>query len=397
MGEVLIRAENVGKIFCRDFKRSLYYGLRDSLGEVHPVFHRKEDASGTPKLRKDEFWANQGINFELRRGECLGLIGHNGAGKTTLLKMLNGLIKPDTGRIEMNGRVGALIALGAGFTPLLTARENIYLNGSILGMSQQAIRERFDEIVAFAEIEDFVDAPLQNFSSGMQVRLGFAIATILEPDVLLLDEVLAVGDRQFRNKSLLKISEYLKRSAVIFVSHQENQVRRICDRLLWLDRGTIREQGITDEVMPRFLEAAQQQSKRIGPQHHDTIAGITLTDTPETGQVGNDLRFGFRVSVNQPLRIDTLQINFFQNGDIVAQCLMPLEHESSPSAPLRVEATLKQLRLSPGDYEAEIMLTLDGRKVVCLLWHNAFSVKILGDTPIHAPYLLEGVATTADR
>ena len=168
----LVRVEGVSKIFCRSLKRSLHYGLMDSLSDILPVGKRKYDESGEPILRKEEFWAVKDISFELRRGECLGLIGRNGAGKTTLLKMLNGLIKPDKGRIEMRGRVGALIALGAGFNPILTGRENIYVNGSILGISQIEIEDKIDEIIDFSEIREFIDSPVQSYSSGMAVQPG---------------------------------------------------------------------------------------------------------------------------------------------------------------------------------------------------------------------------------
>ena len=185
--EVLVRIENVGKIFCRDLKKSLFYGLKDSVRDL--TVQRKGSASSASErpLRKGEFWANRGISFELRRGECIGLIGHNGAGKTTLLKMLNGLIKPDTGRIEMRGRLSALIALGAGFNPILTGRENIYINGSVLGFSTKEIDNKIDEIIDFAEIREFIDAPVQTYSSGKQVRLGFAVASTMDPDILIID------------------------------------------------------------------------------------------------------------------------------------------------------------------------------------------------------------------
>ena len=168
-------------------------------------------------LRTKEFWAVNNVSFELKRGECLGLIGRNGAGKTTLLKMLNGLIKPDAGRIEMRGRVGALIALGAGFNPILTGRENIYVNGSVLGLTKKEIGAKLDEIVDFAEIGDFIDTPVQNYSSGMAVRLGFAVASSIRPDVLLIDEVLAVGDISFVLRCLNRVSELLPTTAVVFV------------------------------------------------------------------------------------------------------------------------------------------------------------------------------------
>jgi len=166
-GDVLVQAAGVRKKFCRSFKRSLWYGLQDMASEV---LGRQ---AGHECLRPDEFWAVDDVSFELRRGECLGLIGHNGAGKTTLLKMLNGLIRPDQGRISMRGRVGALIALGAGFNPILTGRENIYVNGSVLGLTKAEIDAQIDEIIDVAEMRDFIDAPVQSYSSGMAVRLGF--------------------------------------------------------------------------------------------------------------------------------------------------------------------------------------------------------------------------------
>jgi lipopolysaccharide transport system ATP-binding protein len=190
-----------------------------------------------PHLRPDEFWAVQDISFELKRGECLGLIGHNGAGKSTLLKVLNGLIPPDTGRITMRGRVAALIELNAGFNPILSGRENIFNQATLLGFTRQETLARFDEIVDFAEIGDFLDMPVQNYSSGMKVRLGFAVAAQMEPDVLLIDEVLAVGDVGFRAKCIARMGEMLQNSAFIFVSHSMPQVGRICTSVLHLDRG----------------------------------------------------------------------------------------------------------------------------------------------------------------
>lgn len=259
--EPLIRVQGVSKKFCRSLKRSLWYGLCDIAGELS-LFGRRDIAGGRSSviadeaqssisripcsfelsvgdkdLRDGEFWAVNDVSFELRRGECIGLIGRNGAGKTTLLKMLNGLIKPDTGRIEMNGRVGALIALGAGFNPILTGRENIYINGSVLGLPKKEIEEKIEEIIDFAEIRDFIDMPVQNYSSGMQVRLGFAVATTLDPDVLILDEVLAVGDASFRHKCYNKIQTLIQNAAVIFVSHSMEQIAQICTSVLSMNCG----------------------------------------------------------------------------------------------------------------------------------------------------------------
>lgn len=228
--DILINVEGVSKKFCRKLKRSLLYGLQDIGSELI-------GRSRVPELRKDEFWAVNDVSFELKRGECLGLIGHNGAGKSTLLKMLNGLIKPDKGRIELKGRIGALIELGTGFNPILTGRENIYNNGAVLGFTKKEIDQKFDAIVDFAEIGDFIDTPIQNYSSGMKVRLGFSVAAQMEPDVLLVDEVLAVGDLNFRLKCFNLIDQIVEKSAVIFVSHSMQLVSRLCNQILMMEGG----------------------------------------------------------------------------------------------------------------------------------------------------------------
>jgi lipopolysaccharide transport system ATP-binding protein len=240
-GEVLVRVEGLSKKFCRNLKRSLIYGGSD----IMKGFLGMEKSS---ELRNEEFWAIDNVNFELRRGECLGLIGHNGAGKSTLLKMLNGLIRPDKGRIEMNGKVGALIELGAGFSPFLTGRENVYNNGAVLGFSKAEIDQKFDEIVEFAELKDFIDTPVQNYSSGMKVRLGFAVAAQMEPDILLVDEVLAVGDMGFVMKCFNRMDKLLQNTAMIFVSHAMPQVARMSTSLLMLEKGKqiIYSDNITD-------------------------------------------------------------------------------------------------------------------------------------------------------
>ncbi|MBE9531297.1 MAG: ABC transporter ATP-binding protein, partial [Proteobacteria bacterium] len=193
-GEVVISIKNLSKKFCTHLKRSMAYGIIDlskNLVGIKP---------NTEELRRDEFWALDNMNFELKRGEVLGLIGLNGCGKTTLLRLLTGIFPPDKGEITIKGRVGALIAVGAGFHPHMTGRENIYLNGTILGMSAKELDACFDDIIEFAEIGDFIEAPVSTYSSGMRVRLGFAIAIHINPDILLIDEVLAVGDLNFSIK-----------------------------------------------------------------------------------------------------------------------------------------------------------------------------------------------------
>jgi lipopolysaccharide transport system ATP-binding protein len=229
----VVQVERVSKKFCRRLRYSLWYGLVDLAAEL-TARHR----SGDLTLRYGEFLALDDVSFELRAGECVGLIGHNGAGKSTLLKMLNGLVRLDRGRITMRGRVGALIELGAGFSPVLTGRENIYINGAVLGFSKREIDARFDAIVDFAELRDAIDAPVQSYSSGMYVRLGFAVAAQLDPDIFLIDELLAVGDSAFRMKCLQHLLDGKNAGkTIVVVSHQMTDVSRICDRVVVLDGG----------------------------------------------------------------------------------------------------------------------------------------------------------------
>jgi len=253
--DVLVEAENVSKKFCRSLKRSLWYGVADMAREV------AGGGSHHDVLRPDEFWAVNDVTFQLRRGECLGLIGHNGAGKTTLLKMLNGLIKPDTGRITARGRMGALIALGAGFNPLLTGRENIYVNGSILGLTRSEIRSQINRIIDFAEINEFIDSPVQNYSSGMQVRLGFAIATAITPDILLLDEVLAVGDTAFQAKCFNTLAHFKKNGvAFILVSHNMHHIERYSDTVVYMKHGSVQFLGDAPSGIAQLQRDAAEKS-----------------------------------------------------------------------------------------------------------------------------------------
>jgi lipopolysaccharide transport system ATP-binding protein len=244
MSEPMIVVNQVSKKFCRDLKRSLWYGVKDVATEL------TGSQNSRINLRKDEFWAVKDVSFEVASGEAVGLIGHNGAGKTTLLRMFNGLIKPDLGFVQVKGRMQALIALGAGFNPVLTGRENVYVNASILGISKAETNRRFDEIVDFSGIEEFIDMPVQSYSSGMTVRLGFAIAANLEPDILLVDEVLAVGDLAFKTKCQLRIQELKQIGvAIVFVSHNLHAISHVCSRAITMEKGRIIFDGGTEEAI----------------------------------------------------------------------------------------------------------------------------------------------------
>lgn len=302
--EVLIKAENVSKKFCKDLNLGLLYGLQD-LGSS--VFGSSKVERS---LRKKEFWAVDDISFEVKRGECLGLLGHNGAGKSTLLKVLTGLIAPDRGKITMKGRVNALIELTAGFNPILTGRENIFNNGAVLGLSDKEIRAKFDEIVAFSELEEFIDTPVQYYSSGMKVRLGFSVAAFTEPDVLILDEVLAVGDVGFQIKSYNKMKEIMKSAAVIFVSHSMPQVARTCNQVLFMRHGKPYYLGYeVHKGIELYFGEFQSNQGKIESTIGATISNFKINSTiiDDTNiEKAIDLNFGdnllleFKVDITNP-------------------------------------------------------------------------------------------------
>lgn len=207
------------------------------------------------ELMFQEFLAVKDVSFQVRQGEAWGLIGTNGSGKSTMLKAISGILKPYKGTISVNGSVAPLIELGAGFDQEMTARENIFLNGCVLGHSEQFMREHFDEIVDFAEIHNFLDSPLKNYSSGMRARLGFSIATMVKPDILIVDEILAVGDYKFRQKCEKRMKELLSGgTTLLYVSHSIDEVKRLCDHALWIDKGVERMQGPAIEVCDAYMK-----------------------------------------------------------------------------------------------------------------------------------------------
>jgi ABC-type polysaccharide/polyol phosphate transport system ATPase subunit len=247
IGAPVISVEGVSKKFCRDLKRSLFYGVCDIAADL-TVGRRHSD-----QLRPQEFWALQDINFQLHRGQALGLVGNNGAGKSTLLRIISGLIKPDVGRVRVRGRLAPLIALGAGFNPVLSGRENIYANMSILGLTTRQIEQRFQEVVEFAEIAEAIDAPVQSYSSGMAARLGFACAVYTEPEILLIDEVLAVGDAHFKAKCYRRLYELRHKGvAFILVNHNAQAILNICDQAIYLSRGTLMAHGDVNTVVDKY-------------------------------------------------------------------------------------------------------------------------------------------------
>jgi len=247
MPTTVIHAEKLSKRY-RIGEHERYYTLRDGLTRA-----LRSPLSLLRHSHHETFWALKEVSLDVREGEVLGLIGRNGAGKTTLLKILSRITRPTTGWAEVHGRVGSLLEVGTGFHPELTGRENTFLSGSILGMNKREIARKFDEIVAFADLEKFIDTPVKHYSSGMYVRLAFAVAAHLEPDILLVDEVLAVGDLEFQKKCLGKMSEVSKGGrTIVFVSHQMGQIRRLCERVIWVDHGAVRADTRTVEAINAY-------------------------------------------------------------------------------------------------------------------------------------------------
>lgn len=245
--DVVLKVEGLSKKFCRSLRRSMAYGTLDVGRSMLGI------PCNQGKLRSGEFWALDDVSFEVKRGEKLGFLGINGSGKSTLLRLVNGIFPPDKGSIMIKGKIGALIAVGVGFHPHMTGRENIYLNGTILGMTKTDIRKKLDSIIDFAEIGDFLDAPVSTYSSGMTVRLGFSIAIHCEPDILLVDEVLSVGDMGFALKCQKKMSEYRQNGGTfILVSHNMQMIRNTCDRAIWLEHGRIVDSGDIYEICDKY-------------------------------------------------------------------------------------------------------------------------------------------------
>jgi len=259
MQETEIVLSHVSKKFCKSLTRSMRYGMND-IGRN--IFGR---SSHSNVLRKDEFWALKDVSFEVRRGEALGLIGANGSGKSTVLKLINGIFWPDIGKVAVRGKVGALIEVGAGFHPMLTGRENVYLNGAILGMTKAEVNEKFDDIVEFAEIGDFLDTPVKHYSSGMFVKLGFAVAVHCDPDVLLVDEVLAVGDISFRRKCFKRLKELREENMTwIIVSHDVSTIQANTDRVVLLDRGEMAYVGSPEDAISEYLYSLSLKKMTAG-------------------------------------------------------------------------------------------------------------------------------------
>ncbi|MBD2654464.1 ABC transporter ATP-binding protein [Synechocystis sp. FACHB-383] len=356
MADTVIRVENLGKKYVIGHqKQERYTALRDvlaekagSLGQIFSRNGHREDPT------HEDFWALKDVSFEIKQGDRVGIIGRNGAGKSTLLKILSRITEPTEGRISINGRVASLLEVGTGFHPELTGRENIYLNGAILGMSKREIRRKFDEIVDFAEVEKFLDTPVKRYSSGMYVRLAFAVAAHLEPEILVVDEVLAVGDAQFQNKCLGKMEDVAEKEGrtVLFVSHNLQAVRRLTHSCILLERGSVKDSGNPEGVIQSYQSAFNENTLK-GRKYLSSCSGDNdafvysadiLCDTQESYLYwGCSVEFQFLL-INKKKRSD---LSFsFQIIDIFTQ--QPVCHFWFLNSDTRIDHELGCL--SPGYY-----------------------------------------------
>jgi lipopolysaccharide transport system ATP-binding protein len=390
MSDTIIKVEGLHKKFCRSLRRSMAYGSLDVGRSMLGISYDRG------KLRHGEFWALEDVNLELKRGEALGLIGQNGSGKTTLLRLINGIFPPDKGRITVKGRIGALLAVGAGFHPHMTGRENIYLNGTILGMTKKEINQKMETIVDFADIGDFLEAPVASYSSGMTVRLGFSIAIHSNPEMLLADEVLAVGDLAFALKCYRKVAEYRKNGgSLILVSHGMQLVRNTCQKVMWINSGKTQRYGNTQEVCDAY---ENYMSHKDSANSEDT--GIHVNNDPSV-QI-TKVEF---LDDNNSLRTDYISGQFFKMrihfncgrevikpiftfGILTAENIMLFGNNSNLDCRETlvqiqgkgfVDVVIKTLSIKPGSYLCTVTLS-ENEPSNILDWHERrFSFSVVGN------------------
>jgi lipopolysaccharide transport system ATP-binding protein len=391
--DIAIRAEGLGKkyIIGHQSERERYTTLRDVVGRTAKGLIRsaKDMVKGKPIVvgdTREEFWAIKDVDFEIKCGEVVGIIGRNGAGKSTLLKLLSRITDPTQGRITIKGRVASLLEVGTGFHPELTGRENVYLNGSILGMSRKEVKRKFDEIVAFAEVERFLDTPVKRYSSGMYVRLAFAVAAHLEPEILVVDEVLAVGDAQFQKKCLQKMEKVGKEGrTVLFVSHNMAAVENLCSTGIVLDHGMKGFQGEVAQAVNKYLNSfvaenttnLKQRTDRQG-KGHVRITQLNIEDKSGNKNVpfpiGSELSFQIHYQAEEEERNPRVIIGLYDNKgvgitrldtDITGGIQGPIPKDG------HIVCTTKEMNLTPGRYFINIAFFSNGEMEDYLI-HAAF-------------------------
>ncbi|MCB1276986.1 MAG: ABC transporter ATP-binding protein [Prosthecobacter sp.] len=329
----MIRVENLGKCYrIHHETRERYTALRDVITNKAKAFWRGANREPRTANADEDFWALKDVSFEVKQGEVVGIIGRNGAGKSTLLKILSRITEPTKGRITLNGRVASLLEVGTGFHPELTGRENIFLNGAILGMTKAEIRSKFDEIVAFAEVEKFLDTPVKRYSSGMYVRLAFAVAAHLEPEVLIIDEVLAVGDTAFQNKCLGKMQSVSKSGrTVLFVSHNISSLQTLCDRGVVLNAGQVAFDGSIGDAIREYSKSVNKADASYcssGKHETPSVLKMEILSLLPGGVHVSGSRFTLRVIIASPVPVKNgcVSIQIVNQSGAPVLHLRPYDH-----------------------------------------------------------------------
>jgi len=396
MSETVIKIENLSKRYIIGHETGApYMTLRDTLTDVgkklNPVRWLGKDTGD--KSSKEEFWALKDINLEIKQGEKIGIIGRNGAGKSTLLKILSRITEPTTGSVKIKGRVASLLEVGTGFHPELTGRENIFLNGAILGMRKEEIKRKFDEIVDFSGVEKFLDTPVKRYSSGMYVRLAFAVAAHLEPEILLIDEVLAVGDAEFQKKCLGKMDDVAKQGrTVLFVSHNMGAIRQLCDSSAVITKGLISERKDVELSIQEYINSQKdniediQLSKRKDRKGNNDIAAMKITATSVNNnrqiQSGDDILLSihyrrnvgimknvrFDIGIDNELGIRIGHLSTYTLDEDVTDHINNNENG-------KIDFLIKRLPLHEGFYSGTICIYTNG--VVADWVKNAFSFEVI--------------------
>jgi lipopolysaccharide transport system ATP-binding protein len=366
MSDIVIQAENIGKLYklgeigtgtiSHDLNRwwARFRGLEDPLSKIGQTNDR------TQKGESEYVWALKGIDFEVRKGEVLGIIGRNGAGKSTLLKILSKVTTPTTGQIKIKGRIASLLEVGTGFHPELTGRENIYLNGAILGMTKTEIRKKFDEIVDFAGVERYIDTPVKRYSSGMYVRLAFAVAAFLEPEILIVDEVLAVGDSEFQKKCLGRMKDVSKQDGrtILFVSHDLSAISTLTNNSIYLDKGVVALHAETGKVINAYTNSQNGLASYsfLGHSNQPSIAKVEII-TSEGGTLqANGKKMCIRFEVFMPNEnISNIALSFqifnSNNQAVVYDWIFDIEHEICRKKGINIlQYNFNSIRLYKGQY-----------------------------------------------
>lgn len=391
MNDVVIKAEGVGKSYrIQHQQRERYVALRDVIADRLAGLAR-----GRARERRsvETFWALKDVSFEIRRGEVVGIIGRNGAGKSTLLKILSRITDPTSGRIAISGRVASLLEVGTGFHPELTGRENIFLNGAILGMSRAEIKKSFDDIVAFAEVEKFLDTPVKRYSSGMYVRLAFAVAAHMEPEILIVDEVLAVGDAEFQRKCLGKMQEVSTGGrTVLFVSHQMASIRNLCQTGLLLSQGQVVASGPIDQVVNQYLSQSAQLFEISLRERADRegsgalrFLGVSFADAGGSAvqafTSGGPATFSFAIENARRETLRNVRIGIGIDSDAGQRILVLSTHLAKrdvPEVPPSIEAirlVVPRLALAPGRYSFTLFGSVNGEVADWVKGAGSFDVE----------------------